>query len=49
MAFAQQMRIEFIYVVQLFTTNIALPWIALAVAPFVKEVERLVGKFNATK
>lgn len=40
------MRIEFVHVVHLFATNIALPRIALAVAALMQEVEGLVRKLD---
>lgn len=48
MAFAQQMRVEFVHIVALFTANVALPRIAVTVTALVQEVERLVGKVDAT-
>lgn len=47
--FAQQMRIEFVDIVALFATNVALPRIALAVAALVQEVQRFVRKLDATE
>lgn len=48
-ALAQQMRIEFVDVVALFATDVALPRIALAMATLVQEVERFVRKLDATE
>lgn len=49
MRFTQQVRIEFIHVKQLFTTNIAPPRIRLAMATFMKKVQRLIREQNATE
>lgn len=48
MTLAQQMRIEFVDIRACFGTNVTFPWIRFAVAALVQEVERLIGKFNAT-
>lgn len=49
MTFAQQMSIEFVHIVQLFPANITFPWITFTMTTLVQEVERFVGKFNATE
>lgn len=48
MTFAQQMRVEFVHIVALFSADVALPRIAVTVAALVQEIERLIGKINAT-
>lgn len=38
------MRIELIQITTLLPANIALPWVAFAMAALVKEVQRLIGE-----
>jgi len=47
MAFAQQMRIEFVDIRARLAANVALPRIGFTVTAFVQEVERLIGKLDA--
>lgn len=49
MALAEQMGVELVDVAHLFTADIALPWVALAVAALVEEVQRLVGELDAAE
>lgn len=49
MAFAQQMRIEFVDIVALFATNVTFPWVAFAVAALVQKVQRLIGEFDSAE
>lgn len=49
MTFAQQMRIEIVNIIELLSANVTFPWITFAVTTFVQKVQRLIGKFDATK
>lgn len=49
MTFTQQMRIEFVHIIQLFPAYVAFPGITFTVATLVQEIQSLVGKFYATE
>lgn len=49
MTFTQQMRIEFVHIIQLFPANVAFPGITFTVATLVQEIQSLIGKFDATE
>lgn len=49
MAFAQQMRIEFVHIIALFSAYIAFPWVAFGMAAFMEEVQCLIGKLDAAE
>lgn len=47
MAFAQQMRVEFVDIRAGLGADVALPWIRFTVTSLVEEVERLIWKLDA--